>query len=423
MANLNTLPTSEINSPNCSPTFEVWFDVVRDNCKEFHFSKPSEGYSFLFKAFHKAFKADSIYLDFADWWDFRNFRNEDHKKEIIPNLKDPIMSIAEQGFIAYSKHLVPKQLFQQDRVLDKNKVLQFIILLDDVIESHPEHQYLPYFKGKLLLALGDTENILSAVLPFARKKRNDFWVWEVLSEAFPDDEKKKITCFCKALSCKAADEFLINLRQKMVTWFIDNNMFDEAKTEIEFIIKAREANEWKIPPQINNWLSQTWYTSATSKTSNIDYYRKYLPIADNILYQDVPQETVIVDFVNTNKKILNFIASESKFGFFKYDRYLKDVQIGDILNVRFQGGSNQGAYQAYTVSKINDEVFRKQFLKEVEGKLNVPAGKPFGFLDDVFVHPTVVLRNNLADGMHLKGQAIKSYNQDKKQWGWKFISK
>ena len=56
-----------------------------------------------------------------------------------------------------------------------------------------------------------------------------------------------------------------------------------------------------------------------------------------------------------DKKMLNFIASESKFGFFKYERFLKDVKVGDILGVRFQGGSQEGMHQVYTAIKINDE--------------------------------------------------------------------
>ena len=45
--------------------------------KLFHFTKPSEGYSFLFKAFHKAFKDSDHYLQFVEWWDLNNFRPED----------------------------------------------------------------------------------------------------------------------------------------------------------------------------------------------------------------------------------------------------------------------------------------------------------------------------------------------------------
>ncbi len=119
--------------------------------------------------------------------------------------------------------------------------------------------------------------------------------------------------------------------------------------------------------------------------------------------------------------MLNFIAPESKFGFFKDDRFFKDVKAGDTLKVRFQGGSNEVIYQLYTAIKVNGEAFKKQFLKEVEEDVKIPTGKSFGVLGDVFVHPSLVAKLKLTDGLHLKAYAMKSYNQDKKQWGWKLI--
>ena len=78
-------------------------------------------------------------------------------------------------------------------------------------------------------------------------------------------------------------------------------------------------------------------------------------------------------------------------------------------------------HQLYTAIKVNDEAFRKLFIKEVNGDIRIPEGKYFGFLNDIFVHPSIVKKLNLADGSHLNGLAIKSYNQDKKLWGWKLI--
>jgi hypothetical protein len=119
--------------------------------------------------------------------------------------------------------------------------------------------------------------------------------------------------------------------------------------------------------------------------------------------------------------MLNFIASESKFGFFKYDRFFRDIKVGETLRVRFQGGSIGGMYQIYTAVKTSDEAFKKQFVKKVTGVVKIPSGKAFGFLEDVYVHPSLVNRMKLLDGDHFEGMAIKSYNQEKKQWSWKLI--
>src|SRR5690606_19369141 len=135
------------------------FEIIRD----FNFTKPSEAYSFIYKAFHKGYQNWSSYLTFADWWNFDNLRHEDYLKEDFNGRE--IMSIAEQAYIAFSKKLLegePLDSFGQQRVIDKEKIQSFLPKLDSLIDKHPDYQYPPYFKAKLLLASGSDENVLSA---------------------------------------------------------------------------------------------------------------------------------------------------------------------------------------------------------------------------------------------------------------------
>jgi hypothetical protein len=61
-------------------------------------------------------------------------------------------------------------------------------------------------------------------------------------------------------------------------------------------------------------------------------------------------------------------------------------------------------------------------MKELQGVVRIPVGKSFGFMDDVFIHPSLVTKYKLTDGnLQFTGKAIKSYNQEKKQWGWKLL--
>ena len=389
--------------------------------QSFHFPKPSEGYSFLFKALHKCLKETVIYIQFADWWNFKNFRPEDFQKEKMPNGRE-VMSIAEQAYIAYAKHLLPKQEMDGSIIFNKEKTLAFLPLLEVIVENYPQYQYPGYFQAKLLLALGDnTEHVLTILLPFVKRKRNDFWAWDVLSEVYKDDEEKVHACYCKALSLRSPQEMLVNLRQRMATIFINKKLFNEAKTEIEHLSASRGKEGWSLPNIVSHWMQQEWYVAAQAKKSNIDYYTQYSHLADELLYNDKPEETVIVDFVNTDRKILNFIASETQYGFFKYERFFSDVKVGDILKVRFQAGSNEGMHQLYTAIKVNDDAFSTQFMKEVSGVVRIPAGKLFGFMDDVFIHPSLVTKYKFIDGMQFTGKAIKSFNREKKQWGWKLL--
>lgn len=386
----------------------ILFELVTN----FHLTKPSESYSFLYKAFHKGYKNWSNYLQFADWWDFSNFRSQDYLSEEFKGKK--IMSIVEQAYIAYSKKLLDGE------VINKGHAQYFITKLDLLIKNHPEYQYPLYFKAKLLLAIGDNTNMLSAFLPFAKKKRNDFWVWELLADVFPKEDERKFASLCKALSLKSPDDFLINTRQKITSLLIDKKLFNEAKTEIIKILSTRNDNNWRIPQQVQQWTKEQWYKSAISYSDNKGLYNRYSNKAEEILFQDIPEETVAIEFVNNNKNILSFIKDKSKYGFFKYSSFLEKPEIGDHLQVRLQGDGKDGYYKVLTVKKITGEI-KSQAIRTFKGKLKLIKPNNFGFADDVFIDPKTIAENNLEDNQEIKGKAILTFKKKKNEWGWKVI--
>ena len=397
-------------------------DQILKRIKDFHFTKPSEAYTFLYKAFHKYFRKWATYILFADWWNFDNFRSEDFLTEEYKGKK--IMSIVEQAYITYSKKLLElggakRGSSSSDPIL-KFKGKEFLPKLDLIIEKHPEYQYLPYFKAKLLLALGDEKEVLSYFLPFAKKKRNEFWVWELLSDTFQFEDERRMACLCKALSLKTSNEFLINTRQKLAELLINANKFQEAKTEIEKIISVRHENNWKIPQQLTEWTEQDWYKNTQSQKDNSSFYKQYLKVAEEILFADIPEEIVVVEFVNENKSILNFVKDRTKHGFFKYSGMIDKPNVGDVISVRFKGEGKDGFYKILTISKIKDEA-SCDALKQFSGILKMREPAIFGFVDNVYIESRLIVRHELNKGDFIKGIAVLSFNKKKNEWGWKAI--
>ncbi len=394
------------------------FEIIRN----FHFTKPSEAYSFIYKAFHKGYQHWSNFLIFADWWNLENLRSEDYLNEEFKGKR--MMAIAEQAYIAYAKKLIAGEFtdsLSQQKQVDKDKIQAFLPKLDTLIEKHPDYLYPAYFKAKLLLSLGDKDSMLSALLPFAKLKKNDFWVWDVLAEAFSSDEEKVFACYCRALSCKGPAEMLVKVRQKMAHMLIQRKEYSAAKTEIELITQARIEQGYKLPNEIVNWQSEEWYKKSQASKSNSDFYKGFIATAEAIIFSDVLEEIVLVEFVNSDKKILNFIASDEKFGFFKYDRFIAKVNVGDTLKVRFKVGVNGELFQVYTASASEDVEFKNRFFKNLQGIIQKKEGQSFGFVDDVFVHPSIIKKHLLDSGTNVKCSAIKSFNREKKRWGWKVV--
>lgn len=396
------------------------FSIIKD----LHFPKPSESYSFIYKSFHKSYQNWSKYLEFADWWNFDNFRSEDFLPEEDKSEKK--MSLVENAYIAYAKKLLEGEAEEVNGILlpksiNKSKIKEFLPKLDAIIEGHPEYQYPPYHKTKLLLALGNNKEALSNFLPFAKKKRNVYWVWDLLADIFNADDEKKLACLCKALSLKTPDKFLNKTRQKLSVLLIKANKYQEAKTEIEKIVSVCNDNKWKIPQEIAEWAEQDWYKNTQSQEDNSSFYKQYVKIAEEIIFADIPEEVVVVEFVNENKKMLNFVKDKSKYGFFNYSNLVDKPKVGDVLKVRFKGEGQDSYYKILTAKKEEANI-ESPALQDFYGILKIINPQGFGFVENIFIEPGLINKNKLENNQEIKGKAILSYNKKKNEWGWKAIT-
>lgn len=387
--------------------------------KNIHLTQPSESYSFIYRAFHKIHENWDRYLEFADWWNFKNFRLEDYSKEEFKGKQ--IMSIVEQAYLAYAKNLLIKKEvsgdFNDENSEIKDRVISFLPSLSELIERHPEYQYPPYMKAKLLLALGDNDNLLSALLPFAKAKRNDFWVWDVLSEAFPENDDRHLSCLCRAVMCKTSEDFLVKVRQKLTASLISKSLYAEAKVQIDKIISTRQSNEWTIPSQIKAWQNQTWYQKTTYNVNSYQFLKERAILADEILFSDEPEETIVVEFVNLDKKILNFVTEGRKSGYFKFEGKLNNPKIGDILEVRIKPKGDEGFYHLLTAK--NSKKYPESLIKKYNGKVKMNSEKRFGFVEDIFVESWLIKDRMIQPNTLVSGEAIITYNKKKQNWGWK----
>ena len=386
--------------------------------KEFHIPRPAKPFSVLYAAIHKAYKDFVQYTEVIDDMGIENLLSEDFEEEEYNGKKN--MSLAEQVYIAYAKHLAEGKPIDPygNREIDVQKIKEFLPLLDELIDKYPDYLYPPYFKAKLLLKLG-AEDIMSSFLPFARKKKGEYWVWQLLAEIYKDKPEIVFASYCKALSLRSKDDFLVKIRQSFAGLLIHQKMYSEAKTELERILAVKTAMQTRIPNEVQMWIASDWYKTTEKRNDNFSLYNHYAPQAEELLFADIPEETVVVEFVNRDRKILNFVKDQDKKGFFKYDRLLRDPQIGDVLKVRFRENPSEGRYMVYTVKKGNPEECNA--LTIVNGDLRIiPAG--IGFIDDVFVDKSVIAKFNLTNAQQINGKAILSFNKSKNQWGWKLIS-
>jgi hypothetical protein len=409
-------------------TKEADFDVTKMEklaslTMKLHFSRPGKGYSFIFKAFHKALRDSPLYLDFVEWWDIRYFSREDTK--IVKGDDNMVrMAIAEQGCNRYAKHLLKALRTSTgpghtEEI--KTRMRLYLPVLEDMMKYNKFFRMLPYYKVRLLLALGQYEQVFSTLTFYARTRPTDFWVWELLSEAYTGDTDKQIACLSAALLCKVKLDKLIPIRERLTTLLIQAGFYDEAKTEIAMILKLCFQNKWEIPQSVTEWGDESWYQQAFVKDNNLSMYQSYRPGAEELIFDDIPQRKIVIEAVNQGKKILNFLANDRSRGFFKYEKFLTKVDVGDVFLVRMKETKIAGRYNVFNIRRLREKTI-PGILQTFSGEVTIPEGKPYGFANSMYITPTLCEEYNLQDGDIISGLAMISYNKKHEEWGWKIIS-
>ena len=361
--------------------------------------------SFLLSLFIKFYGWDQM-ADFIDWWDLRTLTAEDYAPFKTQGGRK-VLSLAERAYIAKSKAL----LLSDDSARKK----AFAADLEALCESHPEMTYTNYFCGKLLVATGATEQeAIKAILPFARKKKSEFWVWQLLGEIFIDDPQKQMACLVRATMCKTKEEFLGKVRVKLASLYVLSKQFDKARFQIDKVTNCYLGNGWRLAPEVVDWIGSPWFAETTPDSTTMPDFKS---ITDGILTADALTAFAFVTYVSETSKKTALVYGQRKRAMLRLNIPTKP---GDILKISFEETPD---------GKVN--VFHAQqttmptgltYAKNASGTVVRPTGKDFAFVkagaDSLFVSPAIVKEHDIKGGEKVEALAIMDYNRTRDNWNW-----
>lgn len=366
---------------------------------------PSKGYSFLLQGFLK-FEAWGELSDFFDWWNLENLSQEDYKPFVMPSGRQ-IMSLAERAFIAYSKALL--------RLNDTARIEEFLPRMDALMESHPEMTYPGYFYGKLLMALGsDKDEALKVLVPFARRKASEFWVWQLISDVYSSDPEMQRACLLRAVNSKTQENFLGKVRIKLANLYIQLGQYEKARFHIDVVTRCYASNGWRLPNEIDFWMRQPWINSATpDETDNLDY----MSMTNQVLCDGSEEAVAIVTYVDPNSHRASLIYGKKK----RMGQKLRfRVNPGDVLKINFINDSD-GKVKVFNASKITLPV-NLDYAMFAEGVVEKRDDKQFAFVkvgqNRCFMSPATVQKYNVRNGESIKTLVVNDYDKKKETWNW-----
>lgn len=377
--------------------------------KDYQFN-PSKGYSYLLQNHLKFVDFWNEILDFFEWWNLDNLTQEDYVP--FENQRGQrMMTLAERAYIAQSKALL--------RQNDLGRIEEFLPKLDNLMNEHPEMTYPGYFYGKLLLSLGDNEDeALKVVVPFARKKSTEFWVWQLLSDVFAHDQEKRLACLLRAVNCRTQETFLGKVRIKLADYYVRNQQYDKARFHIDKVTRCYVEQGWKLPNEIDYWMHEPWLNStAPNHETGMDYKT----ITDAILCEGTEEAIAIVTYFDPQSKRVSMVYGWQK----RLSQKLRiKVGTGAILKINYVMGADGKPKVLNAVKGTFSN--NLQYAKVVQGTISKRDDKPFAFLktgsQDLFIPPNTVHKYHIINGDAVKALAVYDYNNKKDSWNWVCLS-
>lgn len=390
------------------------------------FNGPDAGYSSYIHELHKVFKNEpEEYIRLFSKIGFNFYCNEDYEEFVAEGDNKKKSSRAEMIYTSFAKNLLKLIKSDEDNSEWTKTAELFLPLMRDLYESHPSFVTVMHLIAKILLALNRKEEAREMILSNLRN-HNDIRLWYIIAESYLDESLAvAMSCLCMGLTLNATDEAKLPLMEKLSLILATKGLYEEARTEIENIDRIKNKKHGKLPdtsPAINALKEENWYTEIKPKKENKMFYFRNLHIAEEMLFS-IDKISVVITYVNPDRKFLNFITEEDKKGFFNYSSLLrKDPQQGEIYDIVFEKYHENEPCRIKWIRFNQNPPDSCRLFKFSEGRIRIDKKNDYGFVDNIYVPSDIVAKYNLVNGDIISLKSVRTFDNMKKDLSWRAVS-
>lgn len=269
---------------------------------------PSKGRSVLLQAALKV--KDHLPDGWLAWWNLDLLRPEDFVQDTITDKATgkprKLPCVAERAYGAWASELADAlhksrtadaahQAAVSEQVPRWRRTVEVLLpQLEAVAAKHPEYQWLPYQRAKLLVALGDDlPAALQALLPVVRQKSTEYWAWQLLGEVLrPTDPAATLACYYRAANCRTEEHFLGKVRETLFYLLRNAGHPSEAAHQLRQLITHKDAEGYHVSALLRQQLAAPWCIAAGQPGRNQHF--RWLEQADELLYGDLPWQSAVL---------------------------------------------------------------------------------------------------------------------------------
>lgn len=394
-----------------NPEFQAVFKFLRILQNQ----KPSHEHSILLKFFLKRADYYNCFAEFVSWWDVKNLRPDDYQPEVWKEIKYP--ALAETLYSARAKNILIRCNNSTSNECENLKIeaQEIIRELRRLADVYPHFKFLPYYAAKIQFNIFGHEGVKELFMPFSRQNATQFWVWDFLADIFRSDIKTYVALLCRAMLCRADAAMRINIHAKLMDAFIKMEMFDQAHTELDTVVKIRNDNGWKIPNRLIELQHETWYFTSKPELKQRLIYKELARPSDEILFGESAKTVALITGYAQQANKVWYLSEDLETGSFLSNKaQLHKPKVGMLIQLFMHK-------QRILKAKPLNEELHKGLVERVSGELKIFNANSFGLLNGVFIHSQFIIKHKLKNKQYLELIALRSYNKKKSIWGWKAV--
>ncbi|NBI43843.1 hypothetical protein GVX76_10260 [[Haemophilus] felis] len=302
-------------------------------------------------------KQNIDFVAFCLQWNFNNLKWEDYNPRHYQDNNGKEHTIQPLALTVF--RLVLQNAIERNNRQALNELVNFIE--SKLQKINGDIIWLQWDLAKSYHFLNDNKSALNIVMPILKSKPNEFWLWDFLGDIyFSEDQNIALACYCKALLKQKDINFVAKIKMKLVYYFIHQEEFDRAKTELQQIIDYKQAHSQRITDEIQQFRLEPWFQQASCLNANTDFYLQFIPLAEQLLYQDLPWIYAVLGGTFEHNSKLNrklFIQT----GHIPTEISVPENRINLAnkkadLPIQIKGEWTEGKFQIYVTNLRNDNL-------------------------------------------------------------------
>lgn len=224
------------------------------------------------------------YCAFFQWWDPLNHYREDDWVPFIPSeIESPTLSpikihcLAEKAASALNKSLPG---------IDDQEILKWALsVLEALLAKVPDHDWAPLWKSRVLIALDQKESARNLLIPLARRKSSESWVWKGLADTYAIDDDLHRALLAKACLCgrNLQEVFSLSIYQSLAEALILRSQKTEALFFLEKIQTVRNEKQYSTA-KVDEQMADSLFANISAATVKevdgqlVQWARSALPV-------------------------------------------------------------------------------------------------------------------------------------------------